>query len=76
VRSPKIEREYEPSYWKDTCHEITPIEFLDIRGQKGKSFNFASGELAKRIRAVHLRVDRWHTRRHRGQTFIDQFVVS
>jgi hypothetical protein len=62
VRSPKRARESEPSDWKDTCREITHIEDSDIGGQKGNSFKFTSGKIAKRIRAIQLRVDRWHTR--------------
>jgi hypothetical protein len=76
VRSPEIARESEPSDWKDTCHKILSIRDSDIGVQKRKSFDFASGEVAKRIRTVHLRVDRWHTCRHRGQTFVDHFGVS
>jgi hypothetical protein len=76
VQSPKIEKEYEPYDWKGMCHEITRIRDSDIGGQKEKFFNFASGEATKKIGTIHLRVYRWHIRRHGGQTFIDQFGVS
>jgi hypothetical protein len=76
MRSPEIARESELFDWKDTCHEILSIGDLDIKVQKRKFFDFMSGEVAKRIRTIHLRVDRWHARQHGGQTFIDQFEVS
>jgi hypothetical protein len=76
VRSLEIARESKLSDWMDMCHEMLSIGDLDIGIQKRKSFDFASGKAMKRIRTIHMRVDRWHARQHGGQTFIDQFVVS
>jgi hypothetical protein len=75
-RSPEIAKESESSDWKDTCHKILSIGDSNIRVQKRKSFDFASGEVVKRIRTVHMRVDRWRACQHGGQTFIDHFGVS
>jgi hypothetical protein len=48
VRSLEIEKESEPSGWKDTCHKILSIVDLGIGGQRGKSFEFTSGEVVRR----------------------------
>jgi hypothetical protein len=48
VRSPKIAKESESSGWKDMCHEILSIGDLGIRGQRGNSFDFVSGEFMRR----------------------------
>jgi hypothetical protein len=49
VRSPEIAKESESSDWKkDTCHEILSIGDSDIGGQRGKSFDFMSGEVTRR----------------------------
>jgi hypothetical protein len=46
-RSREIVKESEPSDWKDTCHKILSIRDSDIGGQRGKFFDFTSGEVAK-----------------------------
>jgi hypothetical protein len=47
-RSPEIAKESEPFDWKeDTCREILSIGDSDIGVQRRKSFDFASGEVAR-----------------------------
>jgi hypothetical protein len=47
VKSSKIAKESEPFNWKGMCHEILSIGDSDIRVQRRKSFNFASGEVTR-----------------------------
>jgi hypothetical protein len=43
------------SLWRMHVRIFSHITDSDIGGQKGKSFIFVSGEVARRLRAVHLR---------------------